>query len=225
MLIDCIYLLTGIFAVIISCRYEYGILNYSFILNYSAILILGIELIRVASFNLANIDFYNNVDKIAAFLLVAIAYDSIVVFMQKKLLGVLIEKISLISLIYGFAYFIMSKKIDEFNIIMLCLNIVLMGVARLKYRNPFYYGVIHYYYCYLVCISYTISLLFVVASQQGILVGSYYVIFVIVAFNYHFQLNVMYNLSYWRYSPYIKAGWFARLILIIDYCEIPGLKL
>ena len=102
-----------------------------------------------------------------------------------------------------------------------------MLVERALHSDAFRYGCVHHRYCYATILLYLLSIFWLALLDANVLKSGIRVdlLFASFAFNYHFQLNVFYKLIQWEYSTFIRSGTFARMLLIIDYYEIPDNKI
>ena len=174
-------LLTGIFAFILSHRYEYGILNYTIVLNYSIIDIFGLELMRSSLADISNVIFLTeNIyhDKLLCLILTLLMYDSLTSFVTNKYIIVLLSRISIV-----FSFYFNITFADNSNYILVTLsgiNILLVLIERLTHINNFRYGTVHKRYCYVIIALYIFAIINISFLYD---VKLYYLLFIICIFN------------------------------------------
>ena len=226
-LINAVYILFGLFATILSTRYEYGIFSYTISLNYTVLSFIGIEYIRIGAYLLANKQTeVNYLQLLIIILLVLLNYDSTVTLNVGQWLIIILQRIILILCVYTAIICYYLDILYYFIEILICLDLCALITARWLYRDQFRYGTLHQRYNLLTAIMYIIFLCLCVIDQYKLitLYDLHYIIMVWI-FNYHYQLNMFYKLSRYEYITSIRSGWFSYIILIVDYYELPEPKI
>ena len=206
----------GLITILLSLRYELGMLNYTLGLNYSALMLYGIEIIRV---NINVLIGYQSLDltnyMILVLLLLAI-YNNLTIFTFESVYLIFIFRFAFVSLI------ITSVILDIMN----DLNLMIMLVMRLVHFDEFKYGTIHQRYAYgagllYVCVCTELIVKFLDYKKEIYL----YYMMLSIAFVYDFQLNLYYKAIRCGYSTFIRSNTVSRLLFIVDYYEIPDTKI
>lgn len=216
---------------LLGFRYEYGILTHSFTLHYSLLMMIGIEIIK--SSILKMMGWYCNdliLEILKNLLLVLLLYDSISTLVTGRYLMIFIAKVILICSTNALIYVTLANNenfMTYFTSSAILLLIMMMIFERILHNDNFRYGCIHQRYCYICIAIYLMSLIILVLDFVNILpsIPKIDILLIAIAFNYHFQLNMLYKLTHWEYSAFIRSGNFSRMLLIIDYYEIPDAKI
>ena len=220
----------GLVAIGLSFRYEPGLLNYILGINYLALLLFGIEVIRINIGILYNLHYSdsNYINILTFNLLILTLYNNVIIFMKDTRLSIIGWR--LIVLIVIVLVVFINELNDQINeiclIILFLLNASMIILLRIIHHDEFKYGTIHQRYAYTSCLFYliiSVELLLQYFDYKKEI--KLYYLFLPLAFNYDFQLNLFYKAIKWSYSTFIRSGTFSRLLLIIDYYEIPDTKI
>lgn len=223
MISDIINILFGIVSLILSARYEFGILNYSVGLNYTFLCLFGVVIIKKAIYNLLD---YIDESKIAIVFLVLIllsVYNNFSLFNYNSIIAVIFLRITIVLIIIGtFISYELSYE-NETLISLIIFETILILLTRILHRDEFKYGTIHQRYAYLSIFLYLITVgeLLTEYLQYSNEYKIRYVVFSL-AFNYDYQLNLFYKSHQLKYSTFIRSGFISRLLFIVDYYEIPN---
>jgi hypothetical protein len=201
-------------------------LNYTLGLNYSALMLYGIEIIRV---NINVLIGYQSLDltnyMILVLLLLAI-YNNLTIFTFESVYLIFIFRFALIGLIITSVILDIMNDLNLMLIVLAAVNVMIMLVMRLVHFDEFKYGTIHQRYAYgagllYVCVCIELIVKFLDYKKEIYL----YYMMLSIAFVYDFQLNLYYKTIRWGYSTFIRSNTVSRLLFIVDYYEIPDTKI
>lgn len=222
MIFDIINILFGIVPLILSARYEFGILNYAVGLNYTVLFLFGIAIIKKAIYNLLDFDDSSKIWVIFLSLVLLAIYNNFSLFIHNSITAVIFLRIIFILIVIGTVLSCELSYISETAIGLIILEIIIIISSRIMHRDEFKFGTIHQRYAYGAIFLYLITI--------GDLVMEYFYpneykiryVSLPLAFNYDYQLNLFYKSHHWGYSTFIRSGFFSRLFFIVDYYEIPN---
>jgi hypothetical protein len=226
MIFEIFNLFFGLITIILSLRYELGMLNYTLGLNYSALMLYGIEIIRV---NINVLIGYQSLDltnyMILVLLLLAI-YNNLTIFTFEKVYLIFIFRFTIVVLIITSIILDIMDNLNSMIIILAAVNAMTMLVTRLVHFDEFKYGTIHQRYAYGAALLYMCVFIELIVKFLGYKkeIHLYYLL-LSIAFVYDFQLNLYYKAIRWGYSTFIRSGTISRLLFIVDYYEIPDTKI
>jgi hypothetical protein len=229
-----IYLIFGIFILAVSQRHDYGVLNYSVTINYTILSLLGLEYLKLGIIGLSDICVHdikwlcggegNYLFTITVILIALLSYDSASVFVSNKYYTIVLQKMILLASIYGYIFAHAYGYLTYYLISLISFNNVVLLIERIMFRNEFKFGTIHQRYVYICMLIYTVLTALILVDDIVVRLYELHYILVLLVFNYHFQLNLFYKVSCWEYCTFIRSGICDRLLLIVDYYEIPGGK-
>lgn len=205
----------GFAAIALSIRFEVGIFNYLFNLNYLILSTFGINVILKEIRDLVDIS--------TPYLLITLSglslFNKLTILTHNKTI-----LIALVRILFTMLIFITFETLIDVQLyvnVLVSVNILTMFIIGVIHRDKFKFGTIHPRYLFTIIILYTLAAieLFVVESQIH-----FYYFLLPLAFMYDFQLNLYYNSIRLGYSTFMRSGTFSRLLLIIDYYEIPETK-
>jgi hypothetical protein len=229
-----INIVIAISLLLLGFRYEYGFLTHSFTLHYSLLMMIGFDIIKSSVLDILDVcSWYCNdliLEVLKNLLLILLLYDSISTLVTGRYLMILIAKIMLICSVNALIYVTLAEDeiyMSYFTLSIISLLTVMMIIERILHHDNFRYGCIHQRYCYACIAIYLICLFILVLDIFHILpsIPRIDILLIAFVFNYHFQLNMLYKLTHWEYSAFIRSGNFSRILLIIDYYEIPDAKI
>lgn len=226
MLFEIFNLFFGLSTILLSLRYELGMLNYTLGLNYSALILYGIEIIRVNIGVLIEYQSINLINYMVLVLLLLAIYNNLTIFAFERVYLIFIFRFVCVGLIIAS---IILDKMDNLNLMIIVLsatNLIIMLVTRMVHFDEFKYGTIHQRYAYWTallygCVCVELIVEFLCYKKE---IHLYYML-LSIAFVYDFQLNLYYKAIRWGYSTFIRSGTISRLLFIVDYYEIPSTKI
>jgi hypothetical protein len=234
-MLDEINIIFALPLILLGFRFEFGLLTHSFTLHYSLILLIGLEIVKNSVLNLVGqcvAVWYcaNNTQLFSSILLLLLLYDSLSTLVTGKYLMILISKIVLIGSVYSLSIVVYTGDREiwfYYTCMLLTLLTVMMIIERVLHREEFRYGCVHQRYCYIVVGLYMAVATMMTLQYLSIAPAFLHIhtLLLVGAFNYHYQLNVLYKLTHWEYSTFIRSGMFPRILLIVDYYEIPDAKI
>lgn len=213
----------GLIAFILSLRYEVGVFNYLFGINYSVLSLFAIEIARISLYELGDWDGIVKYDRYLMFMLLVLTlYNNLILLSFNKPLLIFIYR----SVVVGFIVLIgIMNELQLLALTIVFVNSILILVIRAIHFDEFKYGTIHPRYAYITFLLYLLIGAELILEQ--FLKKDLYIYYLCLplAFVYNFQLNLYYNAIRLGYSTFFRSGALSRALLIIDYYEIPDTKI
>ncbi len=210
-------ILFGIITFLLSIRYEVGIFNYLFGLNYLALTLFGLNVIW------SEISDNTFIPYCMIMLSYLCLFNALTLLTFNKPVWISILRLLLVGLISLVA--IMPIDIWFYIMISISVNMIMIIIMRYIHRDEFKFGTIHPRYVLITALLYLLVITELIIEiyfwEKNL---HFYYAILPIAFMYDFQLILYYNSIRFGYSTFMRSGTFPRILLIVDYYEIPDTK-